>query len=245
MDSKNTISTRFFIKNFHPINFIPLGDDQIMKKPILFFFCSILICSLIGCKDTNTIPEKNSIQKGVENQLYIPSIPPSNNIEQNEQNQVVDQKAEEAKKAKEKQEANQKANEKKKQTANEKAKKNNTKSQNQKANPYKITIQTAKKKLTLYKNGTVINTYDIAVGKSNTPTPKGTYKIVEKAENPGGPFGSRWLGLSVPGGHYGIHGTNNPDSIGESISHGCIRMNNESVKALYKVVEIGTPVEIS
>ena len=99
--------------------------------------------------------------------------------------------------------------------------------------------------MTLYKNGKVIQTYPIAVGKSETPTPKGSFTIAEKTKNPGGAFGVRWMGLSVPGGHYGIHGTNQPDSIGQAASKGCIRMNNADVKKLYSMVQVGTVVEIS
>jgi lipoprotein-anchoring transpeptidase ErfK/SrfK len=68
--------------------------------------------------------------------------------------------------------------------------------------------------------------------------------IAEKIDSPGGPFGARWLGLSVPGGLYGIHGTNMPNSIGTYASHGCVRMFNEDVINLYNQVSIGTPVRI-
>jgi lipoprotein-anchoring transpeptidase ErfK/SrfK len=83
-----------------------------------------------------------------------------------------------------------------------------------------------------------------SVGKPSTPTPKGTFKIVERAINPGGPFGARWLGLSAPGGDYGIHGTNNPSSIGKAVSNGCVRMYNKDVIELAKIVPIGTVVKI-
>jgi hypothetical protein len=45
-----------------------------------------------------------------------------------------------------------------------------------------------------------------SIGKPSTPTPRGTFKIINRAVNPGGPFGARWLGLSAPGGDYSIHG---------------------------------------
>ena len=81
------------------------------------------------------------------------------------------------------------------------------------ANQYSITINLAARKLTLFKNGVVFKTYPVAIGKPSTPTPKGNFKLINKAHNPGGPFGARWLGLSAPNGDYGIHGTNNPSSI--------------------------------
>lgn len=46
------------------------------------------------------------------------------------------------------------------------------------------------------------------------------------------------------GDGYGIHGTNNPASIGQAVSHGCIRLRNEDVTALYHMVTLGTPVFI-
>jgi lipoprotein-anchoring transpeptidase ErfK/SrfK len=82
----------------------------------------------------------------------------------------------------------------------------------------------------------------VGIGKMLTPTPTGTFFIATKNPNPGGPFGAMWMGLSRP--HYGIHGTNNPSSIGRVVSHGCIRMHNRDVLELSRTVEIGTPVKI-
>lgn len=89
----------------------------------------------------------------------------------------------------------------------------------------------------------IVKEYWIASGKSETPSPVGTWKIISKGEWSGG-FGTRWLGLNVPWGRYGIHGTNRPGSIGQEASHGCIRMFNEDVEELYKMVNYGTIVVI-
>jgi hypothetical protein len=43
---------------------------------------------------------------------------------------------------------------------------------------------------------------------------------------------------------YALHGTNNPSSIGQSVSHGCIRLTNEDIAKLFSMVELGTPVYI-
>lgn len=107
---------------------------------------------------------------------------------------------------------------------------------------YKILINTTARTLTLYENGKTYKVYPVAVGKPSTPTPKGSFTIVNKAVNPGGPFGVRWLGLSIPG--YGIHGTNDPSSIGKAVSHGCVRLYNANVIELYNLVPLGTPVNI-
>lgn len=109
---------------------------------------------------------------------------------------------------------------------------------------YRITVNRAAHTLSLFKDGHLFRTYPVAIGKMLTPTPKGTYRIINKALNPGGPYGARWLGLSIPGGGYGIHGTNNPKSIGKNVSHGCIRMYNKDVMELFKRVGVGTPVRI-
>ena len=53
-----------------------------------------------------------------------------------------------------------------------------------------------------------------------------------------------WLGLNVPWGKFGIHGTLDPHSVGWASSHGCIRMNNSEVAELYKIVPVGTKVTI-
>ena len=109
---------------------------------------------------------------------------------------------------------------------------------------YNIIVNVNAKKLTLFMDGKLFKTYPIASGKISTPTPRGNFKIINKASNPGGPFGVRWLGLNVPGGDYGIHGTNNPSSIGKSVSNGCIRTFNNNIVELYNLVSVGTLVEI-
>ncbi|MDD2619755.1 MAG: peptidoglycan-binding protein [Syntrophomonadaceae bacterium] len=107
-----------------------------------------------------------------------------------------------------------------------------------------IEIDVAKRSLTLYKNDIVFKQYPVAVGKSSTPSPLGEWKIVQKSLNWGNGFGTRWMGLNVPWGIFGIHGTNKPGSIGTFASHGCIRMLNRHVEDLYPNVKEGTMVRI-
>lgn len=107
-----------------------------------------------------------------------------------------------------------------------------------------ILIDTNKKKLTLLNDGQPVKTFPCAVGKAETPTPIGEWTIVHKGGNWGDGFGVRWMGLNVPWGIFGIHGTNKPYSIGSAASHGCIRMFNEHVLVLYDKVTVGTPVKI-
>lgn len=109
---------------------------------------------------------------------------------------------------------------------------------------YRITINVKEKHLYLIRDGKIFKSYPVAVGKPASPTPKGTFKIENVGINPGGPFGVRWLGLDAPYGDYGIHGTNNPSSIGKEISNGCIRMQNRDILDLVKYVWVGTVVKI-
>jgi len=98
--------------------------------------------------------------------------------------------------------------------------------------------------LTLFDGGEPIRQYPVAMGKYETPTPTGNWEIVSHDRNPPDVMGSRWLGLNIPYGSYGIHGTNAPYSIGSFASHGCIRMHNTHVEEIYALVTASTPVII-
>lgn len=110
-----------------------------------------------------------------------------------------------------------------------------------------IFIDTERLTLTVYSDGEPYKTYPVAVGRPRaaTLTPVGEWRVIHKGLNWGGGFGTRWLGLNVPWGIYGIHGTNNPGSIGTRASAGCIRMFNRDVEELYEWVPLGTRVVIS
>src|SRR5690606_16761813 len=109
-----------------------------------------------------------------------------------------------------------------------------------------IVVDTEKLTLTVYADGKPYKTYPVAVGrpKATTLTPVGEWRVVHKGGNWGGGFGTRWLGLNVPWGIYGIHGTNKPYSIRSRASAGCIRMFNRTVEELYEWVSVGTPGKI-
>jgi hypothetical protein len=92
-------------------------------------------------------------------------------------------------------------------------------------------------------NNLILKSYFIASGKSSTPSPIGTWTVISMGKWSDG-FGTRWIGLNVPWGTYGIHGTNMPHSIGSEASHGCIRMFNSDIEELYKYVKHGMFVVI-
>lgn len=106
-----------------------------------------------------------------------------------------------------------------------------------------IFIDASRLRLALRFGGEVLSTSTVAVGKLSTPTPRGTWIVTDKAVW-GGAFGARWMGMSVPWGRYGVHGTNQPGSIGYNASAGCVRMLNRDVTVLYRYVPVGTLVVI-
>ncbi len=108
----------------------------------------------------------------------------------------------------------------------------------------KIVVDTNKLRLDYYQNGVLVKSFVVAIGTGKTPSPVGEWKVIHKGGSWGGGFGARWIGINVPWGIYGIHGTNKPGSIGSRSSHGCIRMFNSQVIELYKMVKVGTPVFI-
>jgi hypothetical protein len=124
-----------------------------------------------------------------------------------------------------------------------------------------IVVNKSNRNLTVYWNKTAIRKFPVALGRTNYVTPEGKFKIKSKVVNPrwsggghaapvnGGdkknPLGKRWLGLTIGNKNkYGIHGNNNPYSIGQNVSRGCIRMINSDVEELYRSVAKGTPVWI-
>jgi lipoprotein-anchoring transpeptidase ErfK/SrfK len=118
-----------------------------------------------------------------------------------------------------------------------------------------VLVSIPDRKLALFENGKVVRIYRVAVGKSSTPSPVGEFKIVNLVSNPtyyhkgraaaagqDNPVGTRWMGLSAKG--YGIHGTNQPNSIGKAASSGCIRMGKQDIEELFAMVDAGDTVEI-
>jgi hypothetical protein len=100
-----------------------------------------------------------------------------------------------------------------------------------------------------------IATYRIGYGTKDTPTPRGTFFLNSLMQPPqrGSVYGAYAYGLSAyssvirdwaGGGIVGLHGTNDPSSIGRRVSHGCIRMRNAHIRALARILPLGTLVTI-
>ncbi len=119
----------------------------------------------------------------------------------------------------------------------------------------RIVVSIPDRKLAVIDAGRVLKIFPTAVGAAKTPSPAGSYTIVVRLSEPtwygkgkvvpagkANPIGTRWIGLSVKG--YGIHGTNNPASIGRNASHGCIRLRNHDIEELFEMVSVGDAVEL-
>jgi lipoprotein-anchoring transpeptidase ErfK/SrfK len=119
----------------------------------------------------------------------------------------------------------------------------------------RIVVSLADRKLVVLEGERVLARFDVAVGKPSTPSPVGTFTIVNRvtdptyyhsgrvvAPGPRNPVGTRWMGLSLKG--YGIHGTDAPQSIGFARSTGCIRLRNADVERLFEHVRTGDVVEL-
>lgn len=122
----------------------------------------------------------------------------------------------------------------------------------------RLVIRLAERQLFVYRGSTLEMSFPIAVGRAGWETPTGQFQVFHMLENPGwtnpftdavvapgpeNPLGERWIAFWTDGtNQIGFHGTPDRDSIGQAASHGCIRLYNEDVRALYQLVNIGTPV---
>jgi lipoprotein-anchoring transpeptidase ErfK/SrfK len=125
-------------------------------------------------------------------------------------------------------------------------------------NPYRITVNLADHLVTLYKDGQEILHSPAVVGADRTPTPLGTFYITDPIDlrsRPGGAYGAYALGLSGYSevlfefnggpGQIAIHGTNNPELVGQNVSNGCVRVPNDMIVEIARQAPLGTPVVIT
>ena len=121
---------------------------------------------------------------------------------------------------------------------------------------FHIDVRLSDFRITVSRGTTVILDAPIGVAKDNTPTPGGRYYTTEllKPPNPTTVYGTYAYGLSGFSevlesfnggpGQLGIHGTNDPTSIGKKVSSGCVRLRNEDIEALAAILPVGVPVQI-
>jgi hypothetical protein len=121
---------------------------------------------------------------------------------------------------------------------------------------YRLQVSRRKLIVTLWKGCRVVRTYPIGLGTESTPTPVGSFYLISllNPPDPDSVYGTYAYGLSAysdaitdwkGGGIIGLHGTNDPSSIGKRMSHGCIRMRNGDIGKLVKILPLGTPIDIA
>ncbi|MFN9373985.1 MAG: L,D-transpeptidase family protein [Planctomycetaceae bacterium] len=120
--------------------------------------------------------------------------------------------------------------------------------------PFGVRVSLSRFELVLHLDGSYVKHYRVGVGKDGA-SPVGTFLVKNKQvdptyygpegvirhDDPENPLGEHWIDI---GDSFGIHGTNEPDSIGKAESKGCIRMKNEDVAELYDFLVVGSEVKI-
>jgi lipoprotein-anchoring transpeptidase ErfK/SrfK len=123
-----------------------------------------------------------------------------------------------------------------------------------------LILKLKERKVYVYDGGKVIAKYPVAIGKKGWETPTGEWQVMEKITNPAwtsfkngsvikpgtkNPLGERWIGFWTDGKDViGFHGTPDVKSVGKAVSHGCVRMFDKDVKALFPLVKVGTTVKV-
>jgi len=124
----------------------------------------------------------------------------------------------------------------------------------------RLVLRLGDRRVYVYRGDEAVASYPVAIGRSGWETPKGSYEVIQMTKDPAwrhpwegyvippgpdNPLGSRWIGFWTDGKNFiGFHGTPNESLIGQAVSHGCVRMRNQDIQALYAQVEMGTPVVV-
>lgn len=120
----------------------------------------------------------------------------------------------------------------------------------------RVLVDLTARRLAVYEDDRVVLSTPVAIGAPEAPTPTGTFALVDllQTTDGSGPYGPFALGLggysetfsefAGGDGQIGIHGTDDPSSIGQAVSHGCVRVPNEVAARLAGLLPLGTPVTI-
>jgi lipoprotein-anchoring transpeptidase ErfK/SrfK len=121
---------------------------------------------------------------------------------------------------------------------------------------YRVVVSLHSHTLRVWNGAKLIDRQKAGVGRSVLPTPRGRYYLVEllKQPDPSGPYGPYAFGTSAFSdtlysfgggpGEIGLHGTDDPSTLGTSVSHGCIRISNAGITRLAHLLPLGTPIRI-
>jgi lipoprotein-anchoring transpeptidase ErfK/SrfK len=123
-----------------------------------------------------------------------------------------------------------------------------------------LVVDLSDRQVYLYKQGKMQAMYAIGVGQPGWETPVGRFQVTHMEVNPtwqhpitrqaippgpDNPLGSRWIGFWNTGEYeIGFHGTNQPETVGGAVSHGCLRMYDADIKKLYPEIKLGTVVVV-
>lgn len=123
-----------------------------------------------------------------------------------------------------------------------------------------LVLKLRDRRVYVYQNNQLKNSYPVAIGKEGWETPIGSYEVIDMEPNPvwehpwtgelilegpNNPLGSRWIGFWTDDVNFiGFHGTPKEELVGQAVSHGCVRMRNQDIIALYDQVSIGTSVKV-
>jgi lipoprotein-anchoring transpeptidase ErfK/SrfK len=121
-----------------------------------------------------------------------------------------------------------------------------------------VIVDLSDRQVYLFRLGRIEAAYPVAVGQAGWETPTGMYRVIQLDHDPiwrhpitkvivppgdNNPLGSRWIGFWTDGEYqFGIHGTNQPELIGQAVSHGCLRMHNADIETLFEQIYLGTPL---
>ncbi|MGI9021685.1 MAG: L,D-transpeptidase [Acidimicrobiales bacterium] len=123
-------------------------------------------------------------------------------------------------------------------------------------NDWRMQVELGSRRLTVWKGADVVREETVAIGKADAPSPTGDYYLTAMIPtgNDAGPYGPWAIGVSAFSdvytsfaggpGQVGLHGTNQPELLGDDVSNGCIRITNEAITALAEQVPPGAPIAI-
>ena len=124
----------------------------------------------------------------------------------------------------------------------------------------RVVLRLSDRRVYVYDGDLILDSYPVAIGTPETPTPTGEFEVMQMVVNPvwqspwtgevfapgaNSALGLRWIGFtSLPNGDIGFHGTPTVSSIGQAASNGCVRLTNEDVLSLYSHVKMGMTVVV-
>jgi L,D-transpeptidase ErfK/SrfK len=124
----------------------------------------------------------------------------------------------------------------------------------------RLILNLRRRRLYVYRGDRAIASYPVAIGRRGWETPTGKFTVIQMTRDPvwqhpftgqlvppgkTNPLGSRWIGFWTDGKNsIGFHGTPDEHLIGRAVSHGCVRMRNRDIKALFEKIQVGTTVTV-